>query len=199
MNTTVFYRGTREELQQLLGSVPQVLAGRLPDPYGLGRLLNFRLANAMLSQVQQDFKRKARGEVGKDGVKWAPLAPSTIRKRMAKERKAQGNRKTSKRFVGQFEIGIDTARMIRSLAAGVTEAALPTNPDTVILSALASISVGTNVPYAEYFHAGRGSKQPARPIVPLDGTIPAAWWPAILSAGARGVVASIGAMAGARS
>lgn len=199
MGTTVVFRGSRQELDELLASVPQILAGRVPDRLGITQLVGFRMANAMLSQVQQDFIRKSRGETGKDGVKWAPLAPSTIKRRLAKERKAQkGNKKGKKastKFLGRFDIGRDTARLLRSLAAGKLVGQAPGNPDTSVTSALAVIAVGTNVPYAEWFHKGRGKVQPPRPIVPVDGSIPQAWWPAILGAGSRGIAEAIILMA----
>ena len=200
MSTTVVFRGSRRELDEILASVPQILAGRIPDPLGITRLVGFTMANSMLTQVYQDFVRKSRGEVGKDGVKWAPLAASTIAKRMAKERKLQPKTKRAKKpkadpkFAERFDIGRDTTRLLRSLVAGRIDQ-VPGNPDTSVTAAMAVIAVGTNVPYAKWFREGRGKVQPARPVVPLDGTIPAAWWLAILGAGSRGVSAAIAMLA----
>lgn len=78
---TVAFRGTRRELADLLRAVPLVLSGRAPDPLGVARALQLRLGTALLSQVQQDFVRKSRGETGRDGVKWPPLKRETIARR----------------------------------------------------------------------------------------------------------------------
>jgi hypothetical protein len=192
------YRGTRADLDALLKAVPLILAGKLPDPLGITRAVAFRMANALLSQVQQDFITLSRGGVSRDGRKWAPLKPSTVRKRTYKAIRAM--RRDLRRRRGKpkpqlppaalkFDIGRDTARMLRSLAVAVGEEFA--NPDTAVESIGGTLSVGTNVPYARWFHEGRPGVQEPRPLVPADGTIPDAWWPAIMAAAIRGIMAAI--------
>ena len=196
----MIYRGTRADLDRILRSVPLILAGKQPDPLGITRAVAFRMANALLSQVVQDFITLSRGGVSRDGRQWAPLAPATIQRRLRKAMKAARINLRRRRgqpppeipaHLTQFDIGRDTGRMLRSLAAAVVEEFAPTNPDTVMTVQGATIAVGTNVVYAEWFHKGRPGKQPARPIVPADGVIPAAWWPAIMAAGIRGIRAAV--------
>ncbi len=75
---TATYRGTRQNLYQQIRELPRILTGQAPDPAGIARGLQLRLGVALLSLIQQDFIRKARGERGQDGIQWKPLAPSTI-------------------------------------------------------------------------------------------------------------------------
>jgi hypothetical protein len=90
--TTTAFSGTRDDLLAMVRRLPAVLAGREADALGIARGLQLRLAVALLSRVQQAFVAKARGGVGDDGVKWAPLKRSTIahRRTTAGERKAAG-------------------------------------------------------------------------------------------------------------
>lgn len=83
------------------------------------------------------------------------------------------------------DIGRDTSRMFHSLAAGYDDAP-PGSADTTLRFVPGSLIVGTNVPYFKYFNYGTAN-QPARPIAPLDGSIPDAWWPPVLDAGVRGI------------
>lgn len=211
MAQTLYFRGSHDQLRGLLHSLPAVLAGKAPDPAGLVRGVQLRVANAWLSQVQQDFLVKARGGTGKDGVKWPPLAPATIaaRRRTAKEvaefnkaRKAaatRGQKITKLAYFGSrtVDIGIDTRRMFRSLAAGVEDQPAG-NPDQVLQLGKGELIIGSNVPYTGAFHRGRPGKQPPRPIVPLDGRIPVAHWPALMGAMSRGVVVLIVFLVGGR-
>lgn len=83
------WRGNAADLRRAIYSLPAVFSGRLPDAGGVARGLALRLGVAFLSQVQQDFVTKARGGTGRDGIKWKPLAPSTV----ARRRLGPGDRK----------------------------------------------------------------------------------------------------------
>lgn len=52
----------------------QVLIGRASDPLQLARGVFLALGFAALSDIKDDFVRKANGEVGEDGVKWPDLS-----------------------------------------------------------------------------------------------------------------------------
>lgn len=195
---TITFRGSRDDLRRLLASVPGVLSGSAPDPLRVARGLQLRLSTALLSQILQEIVTLSRGGTSRDARRWAPLRPATLAKRLAKERKA-GKRKGKKKgkgspYAGRVEIGVDTRRMIRSLTPGV-EGEPPTNPDQVVKLGRGELIVGTNVPYARYFHEGRPGKQVPRRLWPADGSIPGVWWPAITAAGLRGVVRAIELMA----
>lgn len=77
----VMFAGGREELEATIRLLPQIVAGRVPDPLGIAKRVQLRVGVALLSQVQQDFVRKSRGETGKDGIKWKPLKRETIAQR----------------------------------------------------------------------------------------------------------------------
>lgn len=87
----VTFRGTREQLTALLRQVPATLAGRLPDPTGTVQGLQLRVGMTALSLIRQAFVVKSRGGTDEAGLKWAPLAPSTI----ARRRLGPGDRKST--------------------------------------------------------------------------------------------------------
>lgn len=81
------------------------------------------------------------------------------------------------------DIGRDTGRMLRSLAAGVDDR--PSGAAGQVFETPAgAVVVGTNVPYFPRFNA-------RRQVFPADGTIPDAWVPAIQAAAGRGLIAAI--------
>lgn len=88
----VIYRGTHQQVGDLVRRLPAVLAGRAPDTYGLARQLQLRMGVALLSKIQQAFIVKSRGGVGDDGIQWRPLSPRTIaqRRTTAEERRSAG-------------------------------------------------------------------------------------------------------------
>lgn len=217
---TIIFRGTRAELSQILHTVPGILAGRTPHAGDLARSLQLRMGNAYLSQLQGDFLTKSRGGTGRDGIKWAPLSPVTIanrraspadqahysrlyakhleilkakgfppaeaRKQAAKVARAEQGRYLATRTV---DIGRDTNRMFQSLVAGY-DTAPPGSSDTTVRHTSGTLLIGSNVPYLQWFHGGT-PRQPARPIAPPDGTIPDAWWPAVMDAGVRGLIVAV--------
>lgn len=90
---TVDYRGPLPELMRLLFLiVPRIASGDQQDTDGLGRSLQLRCGVTLLSKIQQDFIRKSRGGIGEDGIRWPPLARSTIanRRTTAAEKQAAG-------------------------------------------------------------------------------------------------------------
>lgn len=84
------YSGTYPEAVAVVRQLPAVLAGVLPDPYGLSRGVLLRAGVALLSEVQRDFVRKSRGETGRDGIKWAPLKPETVARRRSNPAELRG-------------------------------------------------------------------------------------------------------------
>lgn len=77
----VEFVGTPEEAIRTLYDLPGILAGTIPDRYGLVKLVQVRVAVAMLREVQLDFITKMRGGRGRDGIQWPPLKPETIAQR----------------------------------------------------------------------------------------------------------------------
>lgn len=188
MPPALVFRGSRAALVRALAAVPAALAGRAPDPVGAARGLQLRLSTALLSQVQQDFVVKSRGGVGRDGVRWAPLKPATLAARARARGKAAAG-------AGKADVLRDTGRLLRSLTPGVDGVAR--GPDQVVRTLPGAVVVGTNVPYAEYHQTGT-RHLPARPVLPRNGRIPPAYWPAIGLAAARGVARAVVLLLGGR-
>lgn len=195
--TTFVFRGSSDQLRAILHRLPAILAGRVPDPGGVVRAMQLRMGNAWLSQVYQDFLVKSRGGTGRDGIKWPPLDPkTTAARKRSKSSVAEFNRAkkrdpklTKLAFYGarKADIGIDTARMVRSLTAGYEDQPAA-SPDQVLKLGRGELIIGSNVPYTGAFHRGRPGRQPPRPITPLNGRIPDAYQPALALAMNRGIL-----------
>lgn len=95
MAQQVVYAGTLDEARRYLESLPAILAGKVPDPFGVARAVQLRCGVALLSEVQRAFITKSRGGVGSDGIRWVPLKPETIARRRTtrEERRALGIRR----------------------------------------------------------------------------------------------------------
>lgn len=92
MPSTVTFHGSSEQVRLILRQLVDGVTGHAPDKFGVVMGLQMRIANVLLSKVQQAFLVKARGGVGEDGVSWPPLKRSTIaqRRTTAEERRAAG-------------------------------------------------------------------------------------------------------------
>jgi hypothetical protein len=78
MTSSVYFRGSREEAKNVVRAVVQAVTGNGPDIGDTAKGVFIALGFAALSDIKADYVRKARGEVGEDGVKWAPLKPETL-------------------------------------------------------------------------------------------------------------------------
>lgn len=174
---TVQASASSEEVRQLLRSVPAILAGHAPDPYGIARALQLRLGVALLSKIQQAYVAKARGGRGDDGIQWRPLKASTV----AGRRRGKAD--------GVPEIGRDSGRTLSSFSPG--QDGKPSGaPGQVLETPPGRVLVGTAVPYAGYQHRGT-RRTPARPFWPLDGSMPPAWSRALADQLRQGVAQAI--------
>lgn len=152
---TAKYRGTRQNLLQMLQSLPGILSGHLPDPTGLVAEVHRRAALALMRKLHESYRVRSTGGSDPDGLPdWPALAPYTVRKK------------------GHAKILIDTQQLFDSL-----------NPDTMtghtILNLLASaIEVGSNrsgddgVPLLTK-HARGGPRLPQRRLIPEK--VPGSW------------------------
>jgi hypothetical protein len=141
-------KARRADVKRVLRTLPAVLAGKSSDPTGLARALSLRLGMTALAFVKQAFVEKASGRADESGLKWKPLAPSTI----------AGRRKGPN--AGTVQIGRDTGILMNSLSPGASDNVLEARPGLA--------SVGTSVPYAEFFHA-------ERPLWPAPDKWPKRW------------------------
>lgn len=80
---------SRADVRRIMARIPSMLAGRVPDPTGLVRDIQKRIALVVLSLIKEAFAVKARGGTDACGEKWAPLAESTI----ARRRLGRGDKK----------------------------------------------------------------------------------------------------------
>lgn len=166
---TVPFAGTREELAAFLRRLPRILAGEESDRYGIAERMQRRLGNALLKQIQRDFRTKALGYIGEDGIRWPPLKPATI----AKKRGRWGNL-----------ILREEGDLLRSFTPG--EGDQPSGVAGQVFEVEPGVvRVGTTE--KPWHHRGIQGKLPARPFWPLDGSIPAAWWRHLMRAYRRGL------------
>jgi phage gpG-like protein len=160
------WKGTRAELIQSLQSLPAVLSGRLPDPLGLGKVFFTHIGNAVLKLIQDDFLVKSKGGTGAGGVAWAPLKESTLERRRRKG-------------IEHEEILKQTESLLESLTPDQNNAVDAVRiAGQVFEYAVGSITVGTDIPYADY-HQNGTAYMPPRPIVPLSGDLPVEWESAV--------------------
>lgn len=159
--TTVRVKASRAEVKRLLRALPAVLSGKTPDSTGVARSISLRLGMTALSLVKQAFVEKAAGGADASGLRWKPLAPSTIR----------GRRQGS--ATGTPQIGRDTGILLNSLSPGA--------PDNVLDARAGLVSVGTSVPYAVHFHA-------ERPLWPDASKWPQPWLTLLASQLAQGAL-----------
>lgn len=75
--TKIYFRGNRMQARQVARRLKDTLCGRASDPLGLARGVFLAIGFAALSDIKDDFVRKANGETGEDGVKWPDLSPKT--------------------------------------------------------------------------------------------------------------------------
>lgn len=169
----IHFRRSRAELGALLRDLPKLVSGRTQDPDGFTDGVMRRMGVALLAEVQRDFITKARGGVGRDGIRWAPLKPETV----ARRRQGKG-------AIGTVEILRDTGELFRSLEPGIADK--PSNADgQTFETGPGTVTVGTT---KKPWHQQGNQHLPARPLWPQDGRIPDAWWSSILEAFATGLI-----------
>ena len=80
-NETINYRGTNEQVQQIITGFIRTLAGHGSVGQDLAHGCQLAIAGALLSEIEQAFITKSHGGTGSDGIKWKPLARATIAQR----------------------------------------------------------------------------------------------------------------------
>lgn len=74
----LFFNGTQHELMDAISELPRILAGQLPDRGGVVAKLKERICRRVLLKIYESYMMKSEGGVGLDGIKWKPLAASTL-------------------------------------------------------------------------------------------------------------------------
>lgn len=70
----IYFRGTREQARGLATTLVAMLVGRANDATGIAQGVFRAVGFAALSDVKEDFIRKARGGTGEDGTRWPKLS-----------------------------------------------------------------------------------------------------------------------------
>lgn len=110
---------------------------------------------AVLSQSDQAYRVKSRGGTGSDGIKWKPLAESTVRQRNRRGRQnaARATTKSGKARPagGTVSIGINTGLQLASASPGFKSA----GGGNIFRLSNSSITVGYGRSYSKYFDEQR--------------------------------------------
>ena len=76
---TIFTKlSRRAEIEEFIRSLPEMLAGKVPDVYGIVRGFKLRVAFAFFSIIKEQFIIKSRGGTDEAGIKWPPLSPEYL-------------------------------------------------------------------------------------------------------------------------
>jgi hypothetical protein len=75
---TITFRGSKAEAKALVRSLAAAVAGRAPDPAGLGAAVRRAAAAELLAAVGEDFDRLSAGGTASWGGPWPPLKPETV-------------------------------------------------------------------------------------------------------------------------
>lgn len=90
--TTIYTSQSRAEVKQILGLVPGICAGNIPDSSGVIHEMQIRLGTLLLDKIQDAFVAKARGGTDEAGESWPKLKRATIANRRPAPRKKRGVR-----------------------------------------------------------------------------------------------------------
>lgn len=91
--TTYFVAAERkEELEELIRSLPEILAGKVADQFGIARGFKLRCAFMFFSLVKEAFIIKSRGGTDDCGIKWPPLSPEYLAYTRPMGKNGQGSR-----------------------------------------------------------------------------------------------------------
>lgn len=78
MVNRIYFNGGPDDVRMVLGRFVAALTGKSNEYSKDASAVHTVVGFAALSDIKDDFVRKARGQVGEDGVKWAPLSPKTL-------------------------------------------------------------------------------------------------------------------------
>lgn len=202
---TIRYRGSRQELMADMSRLPGILTGRLPDPGGVAKALMVAMGLVLLSRIKEAWVIKSRGGTDAMGIKWPPLAASTLQQRrvvrisekklqdklaklspdrralvmaQAKQIAAAGGGVGKKAIAAALaEILRDTGIMLESLGPQVVA-------DTILRTGPGWLEVGSNVHYFRFHNSDQPRRKnadgtdrlPRRQVLPDNvDQIPAAW------------------------
>lgn len=154
----------RFPMNELVAMVRHTQGKLQQDRQNLLKILGVQL----LSFAQKDFQAKGRGGAGSDGVRWKPLAKSTIERKLRRGKSNAKRKKTKsgkrRPGAGSTQIGVDTGLLRASAQPGFT--GNDGRGGNVFESRGAEVTVGYGRNYARYFDA-------VRPLMP--SRLPQTW------------------------
>lgn len=72
----------RTQVARLLHSLPGRITSRISDPEQISRVWHGHFARLIFKQIHDDFMLKSRGLPDSNSVRWPPLAPSTVARKL---------------------------------------------------------------------------------------------------------------------
>lgn len=79
--TKIHFVGSRAKVTDLAYQLAAMIAGRAPDRFDIAKGFLLSIGVAALSDIRYAYEIKAKGGTDAMGIKWPPLAPSTIARR----------------------------------------------------------------------------------------------------------------------
>lgn len=157
-------RASRQAVRAAIESIPQeMMAGSTT-----ANNMMLRAGNSLLLRVQRAFQAKMHGGTDETGLRWAPLAPSTVAR-------ARKNR------IRPLEILRDTSQLLASLTPNSG------SPDQVARADRGEVKLGTKRRGAIFHHEGTRNL-PQRRLWPQVAKWPDSWWRDVLEAIRAGAV-----------
>lgn len=74
----IFFRGSPDDAKRVVARYIAALTGSTNEHSPAANAAHTVVGFAALSDIKDDFVRKAKGQVGEDGVSWPPLSPKTL-------------------------------------------------------------------------------------------------------------------------
>lgn len=184
---TIRTKKSREEVLAILSRLPKIVKTRTPATQ---RLL-VRTGLSTLNVISASFLVKSQGGTDSAGLRWAPLAPTTIAIRAAKKKPRQG---PSPRH-GLYDVLRESGELLVSLQPGAAAASAPLVPPRIPKQVFhvgpGYVKVGTSRKYAKRNHEGKPPTLPRRRLWAEPGRWPSSFWSVVLkqaTAGLSGVI-----------
>ncbi len=183
---TIRTRKSREEVLEILRNLPKTIKTRTPATQ---RTL-VRTGLATLQVISLSFIAKSQGHTDAAGLRWVPLAPTTvdIRRRKGPPKPGPSPRRSL------YDIMRESGLLIVSLSPGATPSSAPIMsprvPKQVFHVGKGYVKVGTARKYARLSHEGR-PPLPQRRLWAAPARWPSSFWSVILKEAAAGIAGVI--------
>jgi phage gpG-like protein len=128
MSYVVTFQGTTAQAMELVAMIPAIFSGKAQAHANASRIMAARIGNTMLSNIKGDFQKKARGELGEDGTRWAPNAVITVKRKVERhlgnlKKKTPQSQAFQQRYARYLQIVGDAMAANKHLLNGLPKAA----------------------------------------------------------------------------